>query len=306
MKVRELLGLGPAYYFKVVPPSSSGPSKYERMWPQLFDPEGFWAEWGPTTAERRHRCFNMTLDGAECAWSAPSWPYETSRVLTGLANLLADYPAAQSEGIVNSTSYVKLLRTYARSHTQSHAANGTAPWVGENIEPDKGYWVAREIMYRGGEHPAPVNCAECIKDPRPRNCGGRTTVLDCCLGTTPSCDGDILPTEDRERGKDYNHSTFMDLIIAGLVGLRAAFGALFTVHPLVDSSISHFALDNVPYHGHNLSIAYSNNASKVYSSCPLGSLCVWVDGEAVSSTVGLAPVNITLKSANSTDAVMHI
>ena len=53
------------------------------------------------------------------------------------------------------------------------------------------------------------------------------------------------------RRKDYNHSTFCDLIIAGLVGLRAAFGSLLTISPLADSTIGWFALDNVAYHNRN-------------------------------------------------------
>ena len=40
-------------------------------------------------------------------------------------------------------------------------------------------------------------------------------------------------------------STFMDIIISGLVGLRAAFGKFFVVEPLADASIDYFALDNV-------------------------------------------------------------
>lgn len=74
---------------------------------------------------------------------------ETSRVLTGLANFLIDYPKAQSAGAnVTATTFVDLLRTYAISHTNSSAANGTRqeplnapsasrnqPWVGENVRP---------------------------------------------------------------------------------------------------------------------------------------------------------------------------
>jgi hypothetical protein len=41
------------------------------------------------------------------------------------------------------------------------------------------------------------------------------------------------------------HSTFLDIIISGLIGLRAAFGDLFVVEPLADDSIEYFALDNV-------------------------------------------------------------
>ena len=34
-------------------------------------------------------------------------------------------------------------------------------------------------------------------------------------GTPANCDKKKLPTADHDRGKDYNHSTFIDLIIEG-------------------------------------------------------------------------------------------
>jgi hypothetical protein len=46
--------------------------------------------------------------------------------------------------------YMQLLRQYAIAHTQSHPANSSLPYIGENIEPDHGWWQARQIMY-GGE-----------------------------------------------------------------------------------------------------------------------------------------------------------
>eukprot|EP01051_Picozoa_sp_SAG22_P033856 SAG22_NODE_15045_length_358_cov_1.196911_1_plen_119_part_11 len=106
-------------------------------------------------------------------------------------------------------------------------------------------------MYEGAGSP-PLKCAACKTDPRAGNCGGRTYVPSCC-SASPSCDGKVLPTDDRERGKDYNHSSFIDLIISGLVGLRAllhdsgaATAVFLTVSPLADPSLTqHFALDNV-------------------------------------------------------------
>ena len=223
VEVRELLGLSPPWYFGVIPPTSTDkPTKYEAAWKWLFDPvNGFEAKWGPTTAERQHKCFNMSQDTSECSWNGMSWPYETARVLTAMSNLLIDYPPAQSRGIVDAAAFTKLLTTYARSHTRSRAANGSHPWVGENIEPDRGFWVAREIMYEGGSHPAHVNCSACARDPRPRNCGGWPTSPDCCKkGASNPCDGKIIGTPDRERGKDYDHSTFVDIVISGLLGFR--------------------------------------------------------------------------------------
>eukprot|EP00041_Stephanoeca_diplocostata_P031138 m.963503 g.963503 ORF g.963503 m.963503 type:complete len:887 (-) comp23896_c0_seq2:3267-5927(-) len=294
--VRELLGLAPPYYFRVVPTNDSGPTKYDAMWHQLANPAGFAGHWGPTTVERRHRCFNQSQDMAECNWAGPSWPYETARVLSGMANFLIEYPTPQHT--VTSTDFVTLLRTYARSHTQSMAVHGSQPWIGENIEPDKGYWIARSIMYAGGSDPRPVDCAQCRQDPRPRNCGGYTGVPLCCNGTVTSCNGTIIPTPDHDRGKDYNHSTFLDIVIAGLVGLRTFFGNFFLVHPLVDDSVTWFALDNVAYHGHNISISWDPKGQRHFSPprakpCPPG-LCVYVDGALAAQSAHLTALNVSL------------
>ena len=107
------------------------------------------------TAERRSPCFNQTQDNGERNW-APSWPYETARVLTGLANFLIDYPKLQSAGAnFNAETFVDLLRTYAQSHTptrqeptEAPAASHNRPWVGENIEPDK-----VRVAIRSSAHP---------------------------------------------------------------------------------------------------------------------------------------------------------
>ena len=310
--VRELLGLSPPWYFGVVPETTTGkPTKYEAAWKVLFDPvNGFEAKFGPTTAERQHKCFNMSQDGSECSWNGMSWPYETARVLTAMSNLLIDRPSAQSAGTgVDAAAFTKLVTTYATSHTQGYAANGSQPWVGENIEPDRGFWVAREIMYEGGNDPSPVNCTACAADPRPRNCGGRTTFPSntdpswtgfgaCCdTGAKKACDGEVLPTVDRERGKDYDHSTFVDVVISGLVGFRPSLNDEFTLHPLVDvAAIGRFAIDNIAYHGHNITVAFAKTGAVkgAWKGCAVDKLCVWIDGEVVSTTHGLAPVTIAV------------
>jgi hypothetical protein len=60
-----------------------------------------------------------------------------------------------------------------------------------------------------------------------------------------------------ERGKDYNHSTFCDLIITGLVGLRPRADATVEVNPLVpDGTWDYFCLDRIAYHGRTLAILF--------------------------------------------------
>lgn len=61
---------------------------------------------------------------------------------------------------------------------------------------------------------------------------------------------------DRERSKYYNHSTYNDLIITGLVGLRPSMDEGITVNPLIPDSWDYFCLDNLPYHGKLITIIY--------------------------------------------------
>jgi len=69
--------------------------------------------------------------------------------------------------------------------------------------------------------------------------------------------------EIHERGKDYNHSTFCDLIINGLIGLRPQVGNKVEISPLIpDGQWDYFCLDNVLYHGHSLSIFYDKTGRR--------------------------------------------
>lgn len=65
-----------------------------------------------------------------------------------------------------------------------------------------------------------------------------------------------------ERGKDYNHSTFCDLVISGLVGLRPRADDTVEVHPLVPPSWDYFCLDQIRYHGHWLTILYDKTGAR--------------------------------------------
>ena len=102
--------------------AQGGATKYDGMWASLFDEKGgFWGKYGPTTVARRETCFNRSQDLEECNWAGPSWPYETSRVLTGLSNFLTEYPAQQSKSAgMDAAHYTRLLRTYVRVQQCTH------------------------------------------------------------------------------------------------------------------------------------------------------------------------------------------
>lgn len=81
-----------------------------------------------------------------------------------------------------------------------------------------------------------------------------------------------------DHSEDYNHSTFDDLVISGLIGLRPQAGDTLRLKPLVPPSWSWFCLENVPYHGHNVTVMWDRTGAK-YHQGP--GLHVYVDGRQV-------------------------
>jgi len=216
--VRELHGYTP-WYFNL-PDSGKG---YEAAWKQLMDPKGFYAPYGPTTAEQRHRRFAVAYKGHECQWNGPSWPMATAITLTGLANVLNNY----DQDAIDKKAYFETLKIYTKSHTLKRADGKVVPWIDENLHPKTGDWVSR------------------------------TRLKSWKNGTWSKGKG------GKERGKDYNHSSYNDLIITGLVGLRPRSDNVVEVHPLLPADKwDYFCLDNVRYHGKDITIIWDKTGKR--------------------------------------------
>ncbi len=214
--VRELLGYVP-WYFNL--PDAG----YEEAWKQLMDPKGFYAPFGPTTAEQRHPRFSISYKGHQCQWNGPSWPFATTQTLMALANLLNNY----KQNTISKSDYFATLKIYTKSHYLKREDGRVVPWIDENLNPYTGDWIARTRLktWKDGTW-----------DPRK---GGR------------------------ERGKDYNHSSYCDLIISGLVGLRPRPDDIVEVNPLVGADTwDWFCLDNVLYHSRIITILWDKTGKK--------------------------------------------
>lgn len=197
-------------------------------WAQLLDPQGFAAPYGPTTTERRSRWF-MNQAGDCCRWDGPSWPFATSQTLTGLADLLDDYP---SQTTITKADYAATLSTYARTQYR----NGQ-PYVAEAHAPDQPNW-----SYDGYSH-----------------------------------------------SEDYLHSTFNDLVLSGLLGIRPQDGAILRLQPLVPASWDHYAVENVPYHGHNVTVLWDRDGSHYGQGAGMH---VYVDGQMARSSATLTNLTV--------------
>ncbi len=246
--VRELHGYTP-WYFNLPNPG------YEQAWKQFMDPQGFYAPFGPTTAEQRHPKFAVSYQGHECQWNGPSWPYATSVTLTALANVLNNY----QQDVVTKADYFRLLTIYTRSHSLRRDDGRVVPWIDENLNPQTGDWLSR------------------------------TRLKTWKNGTWDAGKG------GKERGKDYNHSTYCDLVISGLVGLRPRSDDTVEVNPLVPPDTwDWFCLDNVLYHGRILSILWDKTGDKYGRG---RGLRVFAEGRQIAQSDSLGRVTGTLFSA---------
>jgi hypothetical protein len=85
---------------------------------------------------------------------------------------------------------------------------------------------------------------------------------------------------DQERSRYYNHSTFNDLIITGLAGLRPRADNTIEVNPLVpENKWDWFCLDNVLYHGKIVTILWDKDGTKYKKG---KGLTVLVNGKKVA------------------------
>jgi hypothetical protein len=217
-----------------------------------MDTAGFYAPFGPTTAEQRHPGFRVSYEGHECQWNGPSWPFATSQTLTALANVLNDYP----QNRISKDDFFKTLKVYTGSHRfrQIPPAGDTivsnSPWIDENLNPFTGDWLARTRMeVQGHNHGF------------------------------------------RERGIYYNHSTYNDIIITGLAGLRPSLGDTLVVNPLIPKAWDWFCLDNVSYKDHSISILWDRNGTRYHRG---SGLQIWIDGRRMAGNKKLGKIEIVL------------
>ncbi len=138
--MRENIGYTPWYFD--LPDDRAG---YEDAWKQLMDPEGFYAPFGPTTAERRHPEFQISPTlGDDCPWNGPGWPFATTITLRGLANVLNGY----RQNAISRQDYLETLQIYARSQHLKLDDGRVIPLVDEDLNPLTGEWLARAIKIR--------------------------------------------------------------------------------------------------------------------------------------------------------------
>jgi hypothetical protein len=93
---------------------------------------------------------------------------------------------------------------------------------------------------------------------------------------------------DSDRSRYYNHSTFCDLVISGLVGIVPRQDDTIIVEPLIPADTwDWFCLDHVPYHGRIVTILWDQSGEKYGKG---KGLHVFADGTEVARSAKLERV----------------
>ena len=218
-------------------------------WDGLMDEKGFFAPVGIVFPRRDTPGFNVTIDYAkhECLWDGPTWPYATSVTLTALYETLQD---GAHPAKATAKDFAKLVGQYARAQVLVREDGKRVPWIDENQHPFTGLWIARDVL---------------VEQARRRG----------------------KPVKYRERGKDYNHSTFCDLVIAGLCGVVPQEGNGLAVRPLAPTEWDWFKIAGVRYHGRDLSVVWDRSGERFGTG---KGLSVWIDGREIARTTELKPL----------------
>jgi hypothetical protein len=94
------------------------------------------------------------------------------------------------------------------------------------------------------------------------------------------------------RSRYYNHSTFADLLITGVVGLRPRADDRVEVSPLLPKGVwDWFCLDGVKYHGRTLTILWDETGERYHRGA---GLTVLADGKEIAKSQKLEQVTGTL------------
>ncbi|RZK40997.1 MAG: glycoside hydrolase [Pedobacter sp.] len=100
---------------------------------------------------------------------------------------------------------------------------------------------------------------------------------------------------DNPRSSFYNHSTFADLVINDLIGIKPRLDDVLEVSPLIPKGKwDWFKLSNVSYHGKTLSLVWDKTGKKYNEG---KGFRIFVDGKQIYQSSALKAVKISMKTS---------
>jgi hypothetical protein len=97
-----------------------------------------------------------------------------------------------------------------------------------------------------------------------------------------------------ERSRHYNHSTFADLLITGVIGLRPRSDDVIEIHPLLpEGTWRWFCVDRISYHGQDITILWDRDGDRYGRG---KGLILLADGKELARSDGLVRITAELKN----------
>ncbi len=98
--------------------------------------------------------------------------------------------------------------------------------------------------------------------------------------------------EPKERGKDYNHSEFCDIVISDLIGIQPSMDNTLTINSLIpDDYWDWFCLDHLKYHDKDITIIWDKDGQKYKE---VEGFSVFVNGELKHNSKTLEKITIQI------------
>ena len=153
----------------------------------------------------------------------------------------------------DKTDFMKLIKTYSSCHYRINEDGVRINWLDENLDPDSGEWLSRKILKEAGW---------------PEHKAGY------------------------ERGKDYNHSGFCDLIIRGLCGIDINENNEINIDPLLLQDMwDYFFIDGLPYKNHIIKVIYDSKGTRYNKG---KGLMLYVDGKLAGQADIIKKLNVNM------------
>lgn len=140
---------------------------------------------------------------------------------------------------ITKEDFYELFKRYSASHYRTLETGERINWLDENLDPYTGEWISRKILEEWGWR---------------KEKGGY------------------------ERGKDYNHSTYCDLLINKLFGLEPAENGRLIIRPLIPDDWDYCLLDKVSCQGKEISVMFDRTGKQYQQG---KGFKVWCDGVCI-------------------------
>lgn len=124
------------------------------------------------------------------------------------------------QDVISKDDYYNILLQYAKSQHRTNDDGKKIPWIDENIDPFTGSWLSRDILKSWGWQ---------------KHLGGY------------------------ERGKDYNHSLFCDLVLSGLLGIGINEKGELSASPIIPDRWDYFWVENISFKGKKYRVVYDKS-----------------------------------------------